>query len=250
MEKKCCTCKKVVPISEFHKAKSRPDGLSPRCKSCTKDACAKSYAKRSVEDEQYILVRRERSRVSANKKREAALKAISESTGATCDRCGEFKSYEEFGKSRKHMSGRLPTCLKCSRRKRLISRRGIKQRHYRKYKQRISEFRKEKRRNNPCPSDRSVLRFASGLRKFGLTPAMYLEILRSQDMACAICRKRFSDFQYRLAVDHDHETGEVRGLLCGKCNQCLGAFGDNLAGIQKVVDYLENPPAKGKAVAL
>jgi len=56
-----------------------------------------------------------------------------------------------------------------------------------------------------------------------------------------------SNFTRKLAVDHCHETGVVRGLLCFRCNQALGNFGDNLEGINKVVEYLQNTNTLGSA---
>jgi hypothetical protein len=45
-------------------------------------------------------------------------------------------------------------------------------------------------------------------------------------------------------VDHDHSNGEVRGILCGPCNQLLGHGRDSIAFFQRVIDYLTNPPAR------
>ena len=58
-------------------------------------------------------------------------------------------------------------------------------------------------------------RFVLG-KKWGITPAQYNEMLDSQGGRCAICLD--PPIKKRLAVDHDHDTGEVRGLLCSKCN--------------------------------
>jgi len=58
--------------------------------------------------------------------------------------------------------------------------------------------------------------------KFGLTETQYIALLDSQKACCAICLKPQSCFKQRLAVDHDHKTGIVRGLLCGLCNRQLG----------------------------
>lgn len=42
-----------------------------------------------------------------------------------------------------------------------------------------------------------------------------------------------------LCVDHDHETGRVRGLLCNRCNVALARFGDTIAGVRAALNYLE-----------
>lgn len=62
--------------------------------------------------------------------------------------------------------------------------------------------------------------------RFGMTPEDYETLLVAQNHACAMCfkpeRQKVSDVVKRLAIDHDHETGEVRGLLCMRCNVILG----------------------------
>lgn len=72
--------------------------------------------------------------------------------------------------------------------------------------------------------------------KYGLTLADYNAMLAAQDMACAICGQR-SDKP--LHVDHDHETGEVRGLLCNSCNTGLGFFKDRIRLLAAAIVYLE-----------
>ena len=56
---------------------------------------------------------------------------------------------------------------------------------------------------------------------FGISLAQYQELLNKQDNACFICRKDQSEFDKYLAVDHNHTTGEIRGLLCYECNRNL-----------------------------
>lgn len=76
---------------------------------------------------------------------------------------------------------------------------------------------------------------------YGLAPGEYAALLATQGGKCAICG-RASGKTRRLAVDHDHETGEVRGLLCKPCNRTvLGHGGDVL---RKAVAYLNDPPAR------
>ena len=57
------------------------------------------------------------------------------------------------------------------------------------------------------------------LKKYGITVAQYNQLLKKQHNCCAICLKEASSFTKRLAVDHDHITGEIRGLLCTYCNR-------------------------------
>lgn len=79
-------------------------------------------------------------------------------------------------------------------------------------------------------------------RTFGLSREEYEAILEYQGGVCAICLQR--PVSRRLAVDHDHQTGEVRGLLCSRCNhELLGALHDSLSMALRAVRYLGIPPA-------
>lgn len=72
-----------------------------------------------------------------------------------------------------------------------------------------------------------------------ITYSQYLSLLKNQDNKCYICRNESE----ALVVDHNHETGAVRGLLCSKCNLGLGNFDDNPARLKRAVQYLaEFPP--------
>ena len=57
---------------------------------------------------------------------------------------------------------------------------------------------------------------------FGLSLDDYDAMLKKQDGCCGICGEHYSAFDINLAVDHDHRTGQVRGLLCSHCNLLLG----------------------------
>jgi hypothetical protein len=64
--------------------------------------------------------------------------------------------------------------------------------------------------------------------KYGMTHGDYQTMLENQDHKCAVCGidEKHAE-NSRLCVDHNHETGEVRGLLCKKCNQAIGLLQDN-----------------------
>lgn len=104
------------------------------------------------------------------------------------------------------------------------------------------------RRSNPKRA-RNVRDRRSRIRKYGLTLTSYEALLEHQDRSCFICGVRPDD-ERALCVDHCHETQEVRGLLCDRCNRGLGAFKDDPAMLAKAVDYLNNPPARERLTGL
>jgi hypothetical protein len=75
-------------------------------------------------------------------------------------------------------------------------------------------------------------------RQFGLEEQDYFAFQNSQGAVCAICEKPCFTGK-RLAVDHDHGTGLVRGLLCAHCNRAIGLFRDDPQMLRRAVDYLE-----------
>lgn len=74
-------------------------------------------------------------------------------------------------------------------------------------------------------------------QKYGITGAQYDEMNRSQDGQCAICGGENDDGR-PLHVDHDHETGDVRGLLCFRCNVMLGYARDDVMVLSSAAEYL------------
>lgn len=77
-------------------------------------------------------------------------------------------------------------------------------------------------------------------RRYGLSLEAHEHLLVEQGGGCAICgATKGSKKSERLFVDHDHETGEVRGLLCHCCNFMLGYAKDNPANLRRGIQYLE-----------
>ncbi|URN16991.1 MULTISPECIES: endonuclease VII domain-containing protein [Streptomyces] len=77
-------------------------------------------------------------------------------------------------------------------------------------------------------------------KKYRLTWEEYERLYQEQAGKCAICPAKLEDnARRRPAVDHDHDSGVVRGLLCDPCNKGLGHFRDNLALLRAAVSYLE-----------
>jgi len=90
------------------------------------------------------------------------------------------------------------------------------------------------------------------LNKYGISTEKYNELLKVQHSCCAICEISLKEYQNKdgsksgkdkrpkmFAVDHDHETNKIRGLLCNECNRGLGLLGDTLNSITKARDYIK-----------
>lgn len=87
-------------------------------------------------------------------------------------------------------------------------------------------------------NDRRLNRESLLRTQYGMTLDDYDELVRRQGNRCLICGQTPPDGQL-LHVDHDHETGAIRGLLCNTCNRALGMFGDDLDRVRAAVAYLE-----------
>jgi hypothetical protein len=75
------------------------------------------------------------------------------------------------------------------------------------------------------------------VRSAGIPAQAYQDKLTEQGGVCAICGLGCVSGR-RLAADHDHQTGEFRGLLCGLCNASLGGFRDDPILLERAIEYL------------
>lgn len=129
-----------------------------------------------------------------------------------CTTCGQRKSFSEFSKSKPSADGRNSKCKECSK----------------KYAKRYYRSNQQRRREQWLQSE------------YDLSLEKYNEMHEQQDGKCAICGSAGTySHQSHLAVDHNHETGEVRELLCGTCNNALGLFKDDPALLRKAAAYIE-----------
>ena len=82
--------------------------------------------------------------------------------------------------------------------------------------------------------------------RYGITPEQYTELFVGQKGCCAICgnpeiaKHNKTQKIQKLAVDHCHKSGKVRGLLCQDCNRGLGKFYDDTSRLAKAINYLTN----------
>ncbi len=96
------------------------------------------------------------------------------------------------------------------------------------------------------PEKLMLKRLRRSMRKYGITIADWHRMFDAQGGVCAICRRPETTGQYgkpsRLSVDHCHETGRVRGLLCRSCNRGIGNLSDDPLRLRSAAEYLEASP--------
>jgi len=153
-----------------------------------------------------------------------------------CSGCGETKAVTSFGKQKSRPDGveyRCKNCMQDYRNKRYSNPR---------IKIKLLKSSAVWREKNPDSDANKQLR-----RKYGITLEQYNTIFQLQNGLCGICgksestrRRKKTHGNERLAVDHCHETGVVRGLLCFKCNTAIGSLGDNEEMVMRVIFYLTN----------
>jgi len=119
-------------------------------------------------------------------------------TNKICTCCGEAKPIEEYHSDKRKLDGKYSVCKSC---------------HY-------------------------EMNWRSSLKgKYGITENQYNTMLERQHYGCRICGEQCSSGR-RLAVDHCHSTGQVRGLLCGNCNRAIGLFDDDVNRLNLAAQYL------------
>lgn len=94
-------------------------------------------------------------------------------------------------------------------------------------------YAKQWRKDNPDKVKNNDLR-----TRFNITLEDYNIMYENQNGCCAICNKHSIDEKQALAVDHCHDTGKVRGLLCKQCNMGIGSLKDSTELLKKAITYL------------
>lgn len=161
---------------------------------------------------------------------------VSENGTKVCCKCGEEKPVSEFHKDKNSSDGYTYQCKACRNAK------------YKEYYHANADKMKEKRESTKeyrkeyynDPERKLQYRRKYIEREFGIKYEQYDQMLEEQKGVCAICgcSETKPNAKY-LAVDHNHETGIVRGLLCNNCNRALGLLKDNKEILQNAIKYLE-----------
>jgi hypothetical protein len=130
-------------------------------------------------------------------------------TEKQCRTCKSIKPLKEFKKHPQNKDGYGCHCLDCYRKK-----------------------------------DRKIAKTNRAFTRYGITEEAYQEMFEKQNHLCAICgspetsTSNRSGGIKRLSIDHNHKTGEVRGLLCHKCNSAIGLFEEDIERMKSAIDYL------------
>lgn len=82
-------------------------------------------------------------------------------------------------------------------------------------------------------------------RTYGITIRQYDQMLASQGDSCAICKRHKSLFKRHMNVDHNHETGKIRALLCSNCNTLIGLAQENPETCIAASEYLKSHLTNG-----
>lgn len=156
-------------------------------------------------------------------------------THGTCPRCKETKPVSEFGKQSQNSDGLAAYCKPCDRERKLESNARVKARDPEAWRERRRGYVRAYRERHPDRVAESERKRNLRL-KFGITVEEYNALLEKQGGVCGICED--PPTVKALAVDHHHDTGVIRGLLCSNCNTALGLMKDDLDRLERAVNYL------------
>lgn len=151
-----------------------------------------------------------------------------------CSTCKENKSVKDFRKNSRLSSGLWNECRICLNKRKAVS--------YQKRKTQILAGAKKFREKYPDKCRDKLLKY-----KFNISLDDYNKMASFQGGLCAICAEPEKAKHWKiktkpkaLAVDHCHETGAIRGLLCHYCNAGLGHFRDDVLLMGRALEYLAN----------
>lgn len=227
-DKQCSRCNRRLPPEAFAKRTASPDGLQNYCRSCS-GAWAREHRPRKLVEPPPVADGQK-----------------------WCRRCDTVKDLDDFPAHSGTRDGRQTYCRGCfgeiyrARRARdgRVTRpaqvppghkfcRGCLQ------VKPLSEWTPRKAaadgyqfRCRECMSERSRARHLAA--KYGLSASDVAELLAQQNGICIICLRAPA-----AHIDHDHATGEVRGMLCFPCNAALGQLGDDVDRVRRAADYLQ-----------
>lgn len=243
--KKCSVCKEFIP--EDNRVEKR------RCKKCCAEISKKSYKRNKDKMIQRKREKRQRIREQSPPK----IKKGKTLVRSTCSKCNALIPEND---TRKYRTWCKECSAKSSSEWRMKNREDILEKSRKWY-----ENNKEKRTkqiNEYYIKNKEYLITASKkwseankdrirknserhrIKRMGISEEEYMKMFLLQNGKCAICEIHQKDIPKNFSIDHCHETGEVRGLLCNNCNAGIGFLKDDVELVKSAVKYLENPTFK------
>lgn len=227
--KECRSCHQSKPLDEFHKASNTPDGRQYVCKPCA-IAAAILRAKQNPEAKREAD-KRYRQTDKYKAKRKARREGPKRDLILEQKRASHARHAEEIKEKIKAKRVEKPEVFKKYR-----------DDQYASNKEAILERSRVWRETH-----RVELRAYQRLRTYGLSLEGFETLLAAQGGLCAICRvdmesladSPFGKPRTGVCVDHNHDTGKVRGLLCSACNKAIGLMKDNAVRLRAAADYLD-----------
>ncbi len=133
----------------------------------------------------------------------------------TCAQCGKLFPISMFTNYAQSSDGKHSWCRDCKQKKACLY--------------------------NARPDEQQKIRARNLKRNYGITPQDYDRLYESQKGMCFLCGRagKRTGLREGLAVDHNHQTGKIRGLLCNTCNRALGLFREDVTVLQRAVRYLD-----------
>lgn len=128
-----------------------------------------------------------------------------------CNKCGEQKPLSFFGKNKNSKDKLNSKCKRCA------------------VQQSIEAYKR-----NPDTKRRYNLK-----REYGITLEQFEEMKLKQENKCAICKNEFKN-SVDTCVDHNHDTRQVRALLCNHCNRAIGLFKESVETMKNAIEYLSH----------
>lgn len=209
--KQCRKCGEWQEPAGFHQNRTTSDGLNGECKICARSRLAASRA--------------------AFRNRSPEELAAARPESKKCFDCGDLRLADEFAVDIGRRDGLSGRCKACN------------SRHAEEWRAAYPERHQDMHRRYNAQNREAIRRYKL-LSQFGITREQYDRLSDIQDGTCAICREpeqtraNNGHTLKELAVDHDHETGAIRGLLCARCNKALGGFRDNIDYLRRAAEYL------------
>jgi hypothetical protein len=157
-----------------------------------------------------------------------------------CGGCNLDKSLLEFHKNKLHKDGLSIQCKDCQKARAKEWYHSHKE-YMKEYRLRTTERRKEVRLRYSKANREKLREYERNydlLKNYGISRSRYLLMRKKQGDKCLICEVPQSECEREFNVDHDHKTGNIRGLLCCNCNIGIGNLHDDAKLLTRAIEYL------------